>query len=250
MRRGMRPAGWWRLSSQVANRAHNPVRAPAPRPHVWLSLLLAGFVALAVPQPSVVGASALPEFDGWGGSATIAGAAVFTGMTSAEIDTLLTSMINQKVSVIEADSDLSNYLNEAAFAQELGLMRDMATAAHARGLRVGWYYPTLEVLTPKGKNIAQTMAKEHPDWVQLGLDGTPNVFYGAGVVFWVEKDMESAWMSPSSPGYRAYFLDRVRRIAATGVDYLWGMSRCSTTSARTGRTRTRRRRPRSPRPPA
>ena len=162
-----------------------------------------------------------PGLEPWAHNARIAGAAVWTGMTPAEMDSLLTSMVAQKVTVIEADSNLSNYLTDAAFDEELALMRDFSTAAHLRGLKVGWYYPTLEVLTPDGKNIPQTMAKEHPDWIQRGFTGVPNVFYG-GVVFWVEKDMESAWMSPSSPGYRQYFLNRVKKIAATGVDYLWG----------------------------
>ncbi|MCF7985167.1 MAG: cadherin-like domain-containing protein, partial [Thiohalocapsa sp.] len=143
-------------------------------------------------------------------------------MSTAEMDQLLTDLVGQRVSVIEADSELSNYLTDAQFDQELALMRRFADAAHARGLRVVWYYPGLEVVTPNGVNIDQTMAKEHPDWLQYGLDGAANVFYGgSGQVFWVEPNDESAWMSPSSPGYRAYFLERVRKIAATGIDGLW-----------------------------
>lgn len=46
-------------------------------------------------------------------------------------------------------------------------------------------------------------------------------FMGSGQVFWVDPNDESAWMSPSSPGYRNYFLDRVRKIVATGIDGLW-----------------------------
>ena len=161
-------------------------------------------------------------FSNWAKTAKLGGAALFTGMTPQEIDQVLSDMVAQRVTVIEADSDLSNYMTEAQFEQELALMRNFAAAAHVRGIRVVWYYPALEVVTVNGKNIEQTMAKEHPDWVQIGLDGTPNVFYGgSGQVFWVAKNDESAWMSPSSPGYRNFFLDRVRRIAATGIDGLW-----------------------------
>ena len=161
-------------------------------------------------------------FSNWAKTAKLGGAALFTGMTAQEIDQVLSDMVTQRVTVIEADSDLSNYMTDAQFEQELTLMRSFAAAAHLRGMRVVWYYPALEVVTVNGKNIEQTMAKEHPDWVQIGLDGTPNVFYGgSGQVFWVAKNDESAWMSPSSPGYRDFFLDRVRRIVATGIDGLW-----------------------------
>lgn len=169
----------------------------------------------------VAAAAAPADFQTWARTARIAGAPVWSDMTAAEMNTLVTDMAKQNVSVIEADSNLSNYLDDSAFSGELAAMRSFADASHAQGLKVGWYYPTLEVLTPNGQNIAQTMAKEHPDWVQRGLDGSPNVFYG-GLVFWVEDGAESAWMSPSSTGYREYFRNRVKQIAATGLDYLWG----------------------------
>ncbi len=161
-------------------------------------------------------------FSNWAKTAKLGGAALFTGMTELEMDQVLSDLVAQKVTVIEADSDLSNYLTDAQFEQELALMRIFSTEAHKRGLRVVWYYPSLEVVTVNGKNIDQTMAKEHPDWVQMGLDGTPNVFYGgSGQVFWVEKNDESAWMSPSSQGYRNFFMERVRKIVTTGIDGLW-----------------------------
>lgn len=141
-------------------------------------------------------------------------------MTQTQVNNVINKMVAQNVSVIEADSNLSNYMTDAEFDQELALMRQFATAAHAKGISVGWYYPTLEVLTENGANIAHTMFKDHPDWVQIGLDGTPNVFYG-NEVFWVEPNMESAWMSPSNAGYRQFYYDRVEQIAATGLDFFW-----------------------------
>ncbi len=221
MRRGMRSAGGWRLSAYAANRARRPVRAPVLRPHLWLAILLAGVVGLAVPLPSAVGASGLSEFDVWGGSATIAGQAVWSGMTPAEIDAAVVKAISQGATVIEADSNLSEYLTDAQFAEELALITQFTSRAHAKGVKVVWYMPTLESNTTNGKNLPNTMYKDHPDWAQVGLDGTPNVFYGgSGQVFWVEKNMESVWLSPSS-GYRDYFIDRVEQIVATGVDGLW-----------------------------
>ena len=160
-------------------------------------------------------------FKSWGKAVRVVGSALFVGMEPQEIDQVLSDMIAQNVSVIEADSNLSNYLTESQFKQELAFMSEFTTAAHAWGLKVVWYYPSLEVITPNGNNLPNTMYKDHPDWVQLGLNGTPNVFYGgSGQAFWVEKDAESAWMSPSSP-YRDYFIDRVLKIVSTGIDGLW-----------------------------
>ncbi|WP_430231951.1 family 10 glycosylhydrolase [Nitrosomonas communis] len=160
-------------------------------------------------------------FNSWVKTARIGGAELFTEMTAQEMGQIISNMVSQKVTVIEADSNLSSYLTDAQFEQELALMRSFAAEAHKRDLRVVWYYPSLEVLTPNGKNLEHTMFKDHPDWVQIGIDGQPNVFYGgSGRIHWVEKDAESAWMSPQSP-YKDYFLDRVRKIAATGIDGLW-----------------------------
>ena len=204
--------------------ANAPVRGfrwPVLRPHLWLSILLAGVVALAVPLPSAVQASALSEFDVWGGSATIAGQAIFTGMTTAQMDAAVDKAIAQGATVIEADSNLSEYLTDAQYAQELSLITAFTSRAHAKGMKVVWYMPTLESNTTNGKNLAHTMYKDHPTWAQIGLDGTPNVFYGgSGQVFWVEKNMESVWLSPTS-AYRDYFIDRVKKLVATGVDGLW-----------------------------
>lgn len=161
-------------------------------------------------------------FDSWAKTAKIGGAAVAVGMSAAEISQILDNMVAQKVTVIEADSDLSNYQSDSRFELELDLIRQFSSAAHQRGLRVVWYIPALEVITNNGKNIPNTMAKDHPDWVQKGLTGEPNVFYGGGgQVFWVPTDAESAWMSPSSKGYREFFFNKIRQLAQTGVDGLW-----------------------------
>ena len=198
-----------------------PGIGPHPRPRLWLACLLAGVGALLLSLPPAVGAPALSEFDDWGGSATVAGQAVWTDMTPAEIDAAVDKAIAQGATVIEADSNLSEYLTDAQFAQELALITQFTGRAHAKGVKVVWYMPSLEVNTTNGANLASTMYKDHPGWAQVGLDGIPNVFYGgSGQVFWVEKDMESVWLSPSS-GYRDYFIARVEQLVATGLDGLW-----------------------------
>lgn len=161
-------------------------------------------------------------FSSWAKDARVGGAALWVGISDAEAIQILDTLQAQNVSVIEADSELSNYLTEQQFQQELALMTQFSALAKQRDMKVVWYIPVLEVVTTNGANIPNTMAKDHPDWLQVGLDGQNNVFYGGGgQVFWVEDDAESAWMSPSSSGYRNYLFDRIRRMAATGIDGIW-----------------------------
>lgn len=179
---------------------------------ILLLCLLSNFASASQPT----------AFSHWAKTAKIAGAPVSVGMSAQEIDTMLDKMVKQGVTVAEADSDLSNYQSDAQFELELALMKQFADAAHKRGLRVVWYFPALEVITINGKNRKDTLAKLHPEWVQLGLNGQPNVFYGGGgQVFWVPDNAESAWMSPSSKGYRNYFFTRVQKMVTTGIDGLW-----------------------------
>ena len=192
---------------------------------VFAFILRLGITASLIIGISQSGITAEPTaFDSWARTARIGGAAVWNGMTSAEMDSLLNKLAAQNVSVIEADSDLSNYLTDAEFEQELALIKTFTQKAHAHAnkFKVVWYYPALEVLTANAASTPNTMSKNHPDWIQLGIDLTSNVFIGgSGQVFWVDPGMESAWMSPSSP-YRDYFQGRVARIAnETGVDGLW-----------------------------
>jgi hypothetical protein len=117
--------------------------------------LLPLLILLMMPLQLLAGEPA--AFSDWAKTARIAGSATWIGMEASEINTVLTNMIAQNVTVIEADSDLSMYLTDAEFEQELALMRDFATAAHSRNLRVVWYYPALEVLTANGVNLANQL---------------------------------------------------------------------------------------------
>jgi Beta-galactosidase trimerisation domain len=160
----------------------------------------------------------------WLAHARIAGAELFSEMTAGEIAQNLSALADQNVSVVEADSDLSRFLTEKEFQAEIALMRRYCEAAHALGMKVVWYYPALEVLSPNAKRGNRSMYQTHPTWVQRGLDGKPNVFFGGKHgktrVHWVDPNTESAWMSFHSP-YADMLVDRIKRIAATGVDGIW-----------------------------
>lgn len=130
------------------------------------------------------------------------------------------SVIRQGANVIESDTRLSDYLSEQEFEKELQLITDAIQIIHQRGLKAVWYIPALELITPNGRLREDTVAKLHPDWLQLSFDRKQRgVFYGKKV-FWVEPNDESAWLCPNSP-YRDWLYKRLARLAATGIDGLW-----------------------------
>ena len=132
----------------------------------------------------------------------------------------LDAVIKQGANVVEADSRLSDYISDEEFETELQLIKDSAAMIHDRGMKVVWYIPSLEVITPNGRLRSDTIAKQHPDWLQLSFDRKRRgVFYGKKV-FWVEPNDESAWMCPNSP-YRDWLFNRLAKLAATGIDGLW-----------------------------
>ena len=132
----------------------------------------------------------------------------------------LNQLIKQGVTVVEADSRLSDYLSDVNFKIEVQRIKDTTEIIHQHGLKVVWYIPSLEVITPNGLSRKDSFARTHPDWLQLSFDGeTRGVFYGSEV-YWVEENDESAWLCPNTP-YRDWFKDHLRQLAETGVDGLW-----------------------------
>ena len=158
----------------------------------------------------------------WFRGARVAGLVAFAEATPCDFRAELRRMADERVSVVEVDSELSTYLDEAAFAEQLRVVDLVARECHSLGMRCVAYYPVLESLSPDAEATPHTMAKDHPDWLQVGMDGKPNVFVGGGGrVFWVAPGEESAWLCPAS-GYVDYFNARVARLARTALDGLWG----------------------------
>lgn len=132
----------------------------------------------------------------------------------------LDRVIEQGANVIEADSRLSDYLPDDEFAREMKLIKETTALIHERGLKVVWYIPSLEVLTPNGVSRKDSFGRLHPDWLQLSFDRKRRgIFYGQ-LEFWVGKNDESAWMCPNSP-FREWFKERLIQLSKTGVDGIW-----------------------------
>jgi hypothetical protein len=158
----------------------------------------------------------------WLRDARVAGFEAYGQQPVCELKQILDGMADQHVSVVEIDSELSSYLTEDQFREQATLFDAIARGCHARGMRAVAYYPTFEVLTADAAKTPHTMAKDHPEWLQVSITGRPNVFIGGGGrVFWVEPGQESAWTCPTS-GYLDYFNARVAILARTALDGLWG----------------------------
>ncbi len=185
--------------------------------------VLAGCIRDATDDPGTVECVCTPEpFEGdplWMERARVANADLDPQMSASEVNEVLDARLAEKVSVLEVDVGLSQYLTDDQFQPVAEFLRCAACLAHNKGLRAVVYYPSLESLTENGLDAPSTMYKDHPDWVQQGMDGKPNVFYGSEE-FWVESKDESAWLSPNGP-YRQVYLERIRALAGTGLDGIW-----------------------------
>ncbi|MFB7907106.1 hypothetical protein ACFC1T_11800 [Kitasatospora sp. NPDC056076] len=189
--------------------------APAP-PTAPAAPTLTARAARAV-RPAAPGSTAAQPWPDWTRYARIADG---TFNEPADMQGYVDALKAQNVSVIELDTLLSNWLTDAEFAAHMADVKTFTGLAHATGLKVVMYYPSLELISPGGEKGRSFYKDDHgKDWVQRDLAGKPNVFYGS-VVVWVDPGDESVWLSPHSP-WRDYYLRRIKGVAATGVDGIW-----------------------------
>lgn len=160
-----------------------------------------------------------PQVADWVREARVGGFDADPSMAMDAVQKLLVERKSQNVSVLEVDSGLSENLTDDQFAAQVTFLNNVAKMAHGLGMHAVIYYPSLEVLTENGETLPHSMYKDHPDWIQKSITGQPNVFYG-GKEHWVKPGAESAWMSPNTP-YKDYFLNRIRKLAATELDGVW-----------------------------
>ncbi len=122
---------------------------------------------------------------------------------------------------IEVDNDITgrydSFLDPAA---KLAAIREMARKAHEAGNHAFVYIAGTECITANAASKAHSMAKDHPDWLQRKITGEPAVF-GGGSAFWVRKGDEDVWLTPFAEDWLKVYLERVRQIAATGIDGIY-----------------------------
>jgi hypothetical protein len=122
---------------------------------------------------------------------------------------------------IEVDNDITgryeSFLNPT---EKLKAIRRVAIAAHKAGNRAFVYIAGTECITAHANVAQHTLAKDHPDWAQRDISGRRAIFY-YGDAFWISKGDEDVWVSPYAPEWRRIYMQRVRQIAATGIDGIY-----------------------------
>ncbi len=122
---------------------------------------------------------------------------------------------------IEVDNDIpGRYESFVNPEEKLKAIHDVAEKAHAVGNRAFVYIAGTECITANADKSTHTLAKEHPDWLQRKITGEPAIF-GSGSAFWIAKGDEDVWVSPYAPAWRKIYMERVRQIAATGIDGIY-----------------------------
>ena len=139
----------------------------------------------------------------------------------ANVDKIVRAAQQDHVFGIEADNDIpgryESFLDPTA---KLAEIRAIAEKAHAVGNRAFVYIAGTECITANADKTAHSMAKDHPDWLQRNIDGKPSVF-GGGTAFWIKPGDEDVWITPFAPEWRKTYMQRVRQIAATGIDGIY-----------------------------
>jgi len=122
---------------------------------------------------------------------------------------------------IEVDNDIPGRYESFVHPEEkLKAIHDVAVAAHAAGNHAFVYIAGTECITAHADETPHTLAKEHPDWLQRKITGEPAIF-GGGSAFWIRKGDEDVWVSPYVKEWRNLYMQRVRQIAATGIDGIY-----------------------------
>ena len=122
---------------------------------------------------------------------------------------------------IEVDNDIpGRYESFLDPTEKLKAIHDVAELAHRVGNYAFVYIAGTECITANADKTPHTMAKDHPDWLQKKITGEPALF-GGGTAFWIQKGDEDVWISPFAPEWRKIYMERVRQIAATGIDGIY-----------------------------
>ena len=143
------------------------------------------------------------------------------GLTAKDTDAIVADARATHVFGIEVDNDIpGRYESFLDPTEKLAAIRSVAQKAHAAGNRAFVYIAGTECITANGDKVAHTVLKDHPDWLQRKITGEPAVFTG-GAAFWIRKGDEDVWISPYAMPWRNIYMERVRQIAATGIDGIY-----------------------------
>ena len=143
------------------------------------------------------------------------------GLQRNDAQTIVRQATESHVFGIEVDNDITGrYQSFLDPTEKLKAIRAIAAVAHGAGNRAFVYIAGTECITANADQTAHTVAKDHPDWLQRKISGEPAIF-GGGTAFWIAKGDEDVWISPYAAAWRKIYMERVRQIAATGIDGIY-----------------------------
>lgn len=189
---------------------------PAPQGGTPVGRVLPGMISVAGPASEAASAApALPL--SWAHYARIAG----YGLRLDRVDEIVKDATASHVFGIETDNDITGrYESFVDPTEKLKAIEAVARRAHQAGNYAFVYISGLECITAHADKTKHSFFKDHPDWVQRDVTGKPAIF-SYGIAFWVAPGDEDAWISPYAPGWRKIYMERVRQIAAAGIDGIY-----------------------------
>ena len=143
------------------------------------------------------------------------------GLDRNETDQIVRKATDDHVFGIEVDNDIpgryESYLDPTA---KLKVIRSVAEQAHKANNKAFVYIAGTECITAHADKSPHTVIKDHPDWLQRKITGEPASFTG-GAAFWIREGDEDVWITPYAKEWRKQYMQRVREIAATGIDGIY-----------------------------
>jgi hypothetical protein len=138
-----------------------------------------------------------------------------------EADQIVRKAAEDHVFGIEVDNDIpGRYESFLDPTEKLRVIRAVAERAHKANNKAFVYIAGTECITANADKSAHTVLKDHPDWLQRKITGEPAVF-GGGTAFWIREGDEDVWITPYAKEWRKLYMQRVREIAATGIDGIY-----------------------------
>lgn len=142
-------------------------------------------------------------------------------LNSKVIDQIIDNATDTHVFGIETDNDITGrYDSFIDPTEKLAAIKSVAEKAHKVGNYSFVYIAGLECITSNAGDREHTFLKDHPDWVQRDINGEPAVF-SEDDAFWIIEGDEDVWISPYAKEWRSIYMERVRQIAATGIDGIY-----------------------------
>lgn len=138
-----------------------------------------------------------------------------------KINSIIKKASDSYVFGIEVDNDITGrYESFVNPEDKLEAIRKVTEEAHKINNKTFVYIAGLECITSDADKKEHTFIKDHPDWVQRDISGKPAIFGGKDA-FWIAEGDEDVWITPYAKEWRKIYMQRVREIAATGIDGIY-----------------------------